>query len=125
MMARPTSLVATSWEPSPDRAWTGLLMAFWQSLAQRSPQRLSVARAPSITESMSASSRMRGVMRPSCSPTRKTSWPAARPCSTPRSTCPGVQSATPILDMTSPTARAEPATAATTGSGQQFCADTT
>ena len=33
--------------------------------------------------------------------------------------------ATPIFDITRPTARAAPATLATIGSGQQFCADTT
>ena len=68
VMARPTSLDAISDEPSPDMPCTGLPIAFWQSLDQRSPQRLSVACAPSITESISASSVTRGVMRPSCSP---------------------------------------------------------
>ena len=100
-------------------------MAFWESLAQRSPQRLSVARAPSITESIRASASTRGVIRPSCSPARNTSCPAPCPFSTPRSTRPGVHSATPIFDMTSPTDRVAPAMLATIGSGQQFCADTT
>ena len=100
-------------------------MAFWESLAQRSPQRLSVARAPSITESIRASSSTRGVIRPSCSPALNTSWPAPCPFSTPRSTWPGVQSATPIFDITRPTDRPAPAMPATIGSGQQFCADTT
>ena len=100
-------------------------MAFCESLAQRSPQRLSVARAPSITESISASSWTRGVTRPSCSPTRKTSCPAPCPFSMPRSTRPGVQSATPIRDMTRPIDRFAPAIPATIGSGQQFCAETT
>ena len=122
---RPTSLEAISREPSPESAWSGLLMAFCESLAQRSPQRLSVARAPSITESISASAWTRGVIRPSCSPTRNTSCPAPCPFSKPRSTRPGFQRATPIFDMTSPTARVAPATPATIGSGQQFCAETT
>ena len=125
MIARPTSLEAISSEPRPEIAWTGLPMAFAQSFAHRSPQRLSVTWAPSTTESSSASSRARGVRRPSCSPTRKTSWPVPRLRPRPRSTWPGVQSATPIFDMTSPTAREAPATAATVGSGQQFCAATT
>ena len=106
-------------------AWTGLPMAFCESLAQRSPQRLSVALAPSMTESISASSVTRGVMRPSCSPGRKTSWPLPSPFSIPRSTCPGFQRATPILDMMSPTERPAPATSAIMGSGQQFCDETT
>jgi len=39
----------------------------------------------------------------------------------PRSTCPGVHSATPIFDMTRPRQRSAPATEAAIGSGQQFC----
>ena len=122
---RPTSLEAISSEPSPDMAWTGLPIAFAQSFAHRSPQRLSVTWAPSITESIAASAVARGVTRPSCSPARKTSCPLPWPRSRPRSTRPGFQRATPILDITSPTAREAPAIAATTGSGQQFCAATT
>jgi hypothetical protein len=91
-----------------------------QSFDQRSPQRLSVTREPSITLSISASSLARAVIRPSCSPTRKTSWPVPWPFSAPRSTWPGFQSATPIFDMTSPSEREAPATEATIGSGQQF-----
>src|SRR5438309_4246297 len=53
-MARPTSLEAISWEPSPDIACTGLPIALAQSLDQRSPQRLSVAFEPSTTLSISA-----------------------------------------------------------------------
>ena len=78
-----------------------------------------------MTESISASSVARGVIRLSCSPARKTSCPLPCPFSTPRSTWPGFQRATPILDITSPTAREAPATPATTGSGQQFWAATT
>ena len=95
-------------------ACTGLPMALEQSFDQRSPQRLSVAWAPSTTDSISASSFTRAEMRPSCSPARKTSWPEDDPRSAPRSTSPGFHSATPIFDMTSPTARSAPAIAATT-----------
>src|SRR5919108_476323 len=109
VMVRPTSLDMISSEPSPDIACTGLPMALAQSFAQRSPQRLSVASAPSTTESISASSFVRAVMRPSCSPARKTSCPLPAPFSMPRSTCPGVQRATPIFDITRPTARSAPA----------------
>jgi hypothetical protein len=119
------SLEAISSEPRPDMACTGLPMALAQSFDQRSPQRLSVACAPSIADSISASAFTRGEMRPSCSPARKTSWPEAAPRSAPRSTSPGFHSATPIFDMTSPTARSAPAMAATTGSFQQFWAETT
>ena len=106
-------------------AWTGLPMQLAHSLDQRSPQRLSVGRAPSTTLMISASSETRGVMRPSCSPARKTSWPAPWPRSMPRSTWPAFQRATPILDMIRPTARSAPAMEATMGSFQQFCAETT
>src|SRR2546422_2504388 len=60
-MVRPTSLEAISSEPSPDMAWTGLPIAFAQSFAHRSPQRLSVTWAPSITESNAANAVARGV----------------------------------------------------------------
>jgi len=86
---------------------------------------LSVACEPSMTERISASSFTRGVTRPSCSPARKTSWPDDEPRSAPRSTSPGFHSATPIFDITRPTARCGPAMEATTGSFQQFCAETT
>ena len=43
----------------------------------------------------------------------------------PRSTSPAFQSATPILDMMSPTERSAPAMEATMGSFQQFWAETT
>ena len=68
---------------------------------------------------------MRFVIVPSCSPARKTSWPLLPPFSIPRSTFPGVHSATPIFDITSPTERWAPATEATIGSGQQFSDATT
>ena len=124
-MARPTSLEAISWEPSPDIACTGLPIALAQSLDQRSPQRLSVAFEPSTTLSISAIICARGVIVPSCSPARKTSWPVAPPRSCPRSTWPAFHDATPIFDITRPTARSLPATEATIGSGQQFSAATT
>ena len=100
-------------------------MAFAQSLHQRSPQRLSVTLAPSTTESILARASTRGVILPSCSPARKTSWPEPLPFSAPRSTWPGSHSATAIFDMTRPTERSCPAMAATPGSFQQFWADTT
>ena len=78
-----------------------------------------------MTESILASASTRGVILPSCSPARNTSCPEPLPFSAPRSTRPGSQSATAILDMTSPTERSGPAMAATTGSFQQFCAETT
>ena len=101
-------------------ACTGLPVELAQSFDQRSPQRLSVARAPSMTVSISATSLARAVTRPSCSPTRKTSCPVPWPFSAPRSTWPGFHSATPIFDMMSPSEREGPATDATIGSGQQF-----
>ncbi len=78
-----------------------------------------------MTERIPARDSTRGVMRPSCSPARKTSCPEALPFSVPRSTSPDFQRATEILDMTRPTARETPATAATVGSFQQFWAETT
>src|SRR5262249_38108575 len=75
VIARPTSLEAISVDPRPDMACTGLPVAFAQSLAQRSPQRLSVTSEPSTTLSISATSLARAVILPSCSPTRNTSWP--------------------------------------------------
>src|SRR5207253_10634057 len=47
VISRPRASRATSRLPSPVMAWTGLPMALRQSLDQRSPQRLSVGRAPS------------------------------------------------------------------------------
>ena len=85
-MARPISLEAMSSEPRPDIACTGLPIELAQSLDQRSPQRFSVTCEPSTTASISASSCARFVTRPSCSPTRKTSWPRPVPFSMPRST---------------------------------------
>src|SRR6266850_5629650 len=120
VIARPTSLEATSNEPSPDMACTGLPIALVQSLDQRSPQRLSVGFEPSTTLSISAIICVRGVILPSCSPARKTSWPVVPPRSWPRSTWPAFHDATPIFDMMRPTERSLPATEATTGSGQQF-----
>ena len=124
-IARPTSLPAISPEPRPDMPCTGLPMELAQSFDQRSPHRLSVVSEPSTTFSISATSCARGVIRPSCSPARKTSWPLLPPRSMPRSTSPGRQHATPIFDMMSPIERLAPATAATRGSGQQFWEDTT
>ena len=106
-------------------ACTGLPIAFAESLHQRSPQRLSVAKLPSTAFMISASSVTRGVIRLSCSPARNTSWPLLPPFSIPRWTSPGFHSATPIFDITRPTDRSLPATDATIGSGQQFSEATT
>jgi len=55
----------------PVQAEMPLPMEFWVSLPQRSPHRLVVALALSITLSMRTMSWTRGVMRPCTSPTRK------------------------------------------------------
>src|SRR5678815_964440 len=108
VISRPRAWSAISLLPSPVMACTGLPMQLAQSFDHRSPHRLSVGRAPSITLMISARAVTRSVIFPSCSPARNTSWPAPEPFSMPRPTSPAFQSATPILGMMSPTERSAP-----------------